>query len=56
MSKKLKCALSEKSCKECETQANCVVYSERCVLNKQLKKLKKNLGDLEVIISAILNK
>jgi len=52
--KGLKCALSEKPCHECELNPDCVMYGERYVLQEQLKRLSKSIGDTSTMIRAIL--
>lgn len=56
MPKELRCALSEKTCDECEKMAECIMHSERYVLRKDLKNLKKRLEDTQLIVNAILKR
>ena len=50
----LKCAYSEVKCKLCEKNPDCRIYSERYVLIKQLKKLRKLLEETQIILKAVL--
>jgi len=51
---KLKCGYSEVECKVCERNPDCPIYTDWYVLQKQLKKFKKELEDTWTIVKAIL--
>lgn len=50
----LKCGYSEVDCPKCEKNPDCKMYSERYVLRKDLKILRKRLQDTLTILNAIL--
>jgi hypothetical protein len=53
---RLRCALSQIGCRECERNPDCAMYSERYVLVRGLRRLDDNLSDTRTIIKAILER